>query len=364
MCGVEMKRLGTKLVALLILAVMLASCGGLNNVVTTPASPAAQNGTLAQLQSLPVPNGADPAVFQMLKDELARQLSQNGWKSASTPPDPAKPGNAMNDLTLALSGSDWQLTWSYRSIGDYDQDGNVGVSDVTPLAMHYNHVVTDATDPLDPIIDGDGNGVIGVSDITPLAQNFGCRVAGYAVEEMPNGSADWSALDQVLVDTGTGTGRKQFAYTLTAPADLSSFRVRPYDNATPAAFGVESNAVRFAAFNLTVELEVATTPPVSGIGTEADPYVVEFNTITPIEYDIRVYYAKGEAGETDVTDQVSFDTFPPAFISFDPAVLPEAAKMTVDNPMAGSFNITASWGDVAPLTTDPLYFRVQGGLPG
>ncbi len=359
-----MKRLGTKLVALLILAVMLASCGGANTAVTSPASPANANGTLAQLQSLPAPDGADPAVFQMLKDELARQLSQNGWKSASTPPDPAKPANAMNDLTLALSGSDWQLTWSYRSIADYDQDGRVGVSDVTPLAMHFGHSTTGTWDELDPIIDGDGNSAIGVTDITPIAQNFGVTVAGYAVEEMPNGSADWAELNTVLVDTGTGDGRMQFAYTLTAPADLSSFRVRPYDNATPAVFGVESNAVRFAAYNLTVELDVTATPPVSGIGTELDPYVVEFNTVTPIEYDIRVYYAKGEAGEIEVTDQVSFETYPPAFISFGAAVLPEAAKMTVDNPMAGSFNITAVWGDVAPLTTGPLFFRVQGGLPG
>lgn len=359
-----MKGLGTKLVALLLLAVMAASCGGANKAVTTPASLASQNGTLAQLQSLPAPDGADPAVFQMLKDELARQLAQNGWKSASTPPDPAKPGNAMNDLALALSGSDWQLTWSYRSIADYDQDGNVGVSDVTPLAMHFGHTITGSWDELDPIIDGDGNGAIGVTDITPVAQNFGCRVSGYAVEERPNGSADWAELNTVLVGIGTGTGRKQFAYTLTAPADLSSFRVRPYDNAVPAAFGVNSNAVRFAAYDLTVELVVAATPPVSGIGTEPDPYVVEFNTTTPIEYDIRVFYAKGEAGETEVTDQVSFETFPPAFISFGAAVLPEAARMTVDNPMAGSFNITAVWGDDAPLATDPLYFRVQGGLPG
>lgn len=359
-----MNRLGTKLVALLMLTVITASCGG-NSAVITPASPAGVNGTLARLQSLPAPDGADPAVFQMLKDELARQLSQNGWKSASTPPDPTKPGNAMSDLTLALSGSDWQLTWSYRSIADYDQDGTVGISDVTPLAMHYNHVVAEALDPLDPIIDGDGNGTIGVSDITPLAQHFGSTVAGYAIEEMPNGSADWTELNTVSVDTGTGDGRKQFTFTLTAPADLSSFRVRPYDNATPAAFGVNSNAVRFAAYDLTVELVVAATPPVSGIGTEPDPYVVEFNTVTPIEYDIRVFYAKGEAGETEVTDQVSFETYPPAFISFsDTVVLPDAAKMTVDNPMAGSFNITAVWGDAAPLATDPLYFRVQGGLPG
>ncbi len=353
-----MKRLVEQLAALLILAAIFASCGGANNAVRTPATSAAQNGALEKLQSLPIPEGADPAVFQMLRDELTRQLAQNGWKSASAPPDPAKPGNDVADLALAPDGTDWALEWTFKSLGDYDQNGAVGVSDITPLAAHFGH---NAADALDALIDLDQNGV-GVSDVTAIAQNFGVTVGGYAVMQSANG-VDWTEIDRAPFASEHVTEPRRLSFTLPAPNDLDMFRVRVYDS-TEAAFGKESNAVRFAAYDLTVELVVASTPPVSGIGTEPDPYVVQFNTTTPIEYDIRVFYAKGEAGEVELTDQVTFETFPPAFISFGAATLPEAVKMTVDNPMAGSFNITAVWGDVAPLETDPLYFRVQGGLPG
>jgi hypothetical protein len=331
---------------------LLASCAAPRNAARDASGP---TGVQAQLSA---PQGADPRVFQSLKDELMRQLALNGSKSASAPPDPAKAVNDIGDLSLGLAAADWTLTWNYRNIGDYDQNGRVGVSDITPLAMHFGHVVANATDALDPIIDGDGNGTVGITDITPIAQNYDFNVAGYAVMTSANG-VDWTELDRIDNVAGAETARKQYSYII-APAslvDLNMFRVRAYDS-TEAAFGKDSNAVRYAASSLTV---VLVTSASGGTGAVDDPYVVN---MAPDTYDIRVYYDRGGPNEADVTNQVAFDTFPPAFISFE-AGLPGAPQvMTVDNAMAGNFNINAIWGDVAPIASGPLYFRVEGGLPG
>jgi hypothetical protein len=335
---------------LIISGALLVSCAAPSHSVRNLG---ALSGVQAELQSLQAPAGADPRVFQQLKDELAFQLAQNGWRTVSAPPDPVKPANDITDLGLGLVVTDWTLTWGYYNLGDYDQNGTVGVSDITPLAMHWGHAV--GTDALDEVIDGDGNNSIGITDITPIAQNFTRNVAGYAVMQSSNG-VDWTELERVSFASAAETARKELSSVLAAPADLEMYLVRAYDS-TEAAFGADSNAVRYAASDLTV---VLITSASGGTGVVDDPYIVD----DLVGYDIRVYYDRGGANEADVTDFVTFDTFPPAFISFA-AVLPgDPQVMTVDNAMAGNFYINAIWGDFAPITSVALYFRVQGGLPG
>ena len=48
------------------------------------------------------------------------------------------------------------LTWRYVNDGDYNQDGIVTVGDITPLAIHYGHIV--GTDDYDEVIDEDDGG--------------------------------------------------------------------------------------------------------------------------------------------------------------------------------------------------------------
>jgi len=97
-----------------------------------------------------------------------------------------------------------EFQWFYMSPGDYDQNGEVGISDLTPLGANFK-----AVGPFDPssarfLIDGDGNGEIGIADITTIGANFSANIDTYAVY----GSA--SATDYPPGNTGSnGPGTKQ-----------------------------------------------------------------------------------------------------------------------------------------------------------
>lgn len=70
------------------------------------------------------------------------------------------------------------LRWTYVNAGDYDLSGEVGIPDITPIALHYEKLVSEG-DPLVAWIDGDGNGEVGISDITVIALNYRRSVANF-----------------------------------------------------------------------------------------------------------------------------------------------------------------------------------------
>jgi len=127
-------------------------------------------------------------------------------------------------------------TWSYRNVGDYNQDGIVNIMDITPLAAHFN----ESADEGNEWIDGNGDGAITILDVTPLAANFFCDVAGYEIEGATVGG-DFSAFETVDFAVGaihesrppTAGKPLQFEYAFSA-ADagaLARFRVVPVDDA-------------------------------------------------------------------------------------------------------------------------------------
>ena len=60
-------------------------------------------------------------------------LQGRGEKLASRVP--IGPKNLINDLSYSVGGEGvFTLTWSYRNVGDYNQDGIVNIMDLTPLA--------------------------------------------------------------------------------------------------------------------------------------------------------------------------------------------------------------------------------------
>jgi hypothetical protein len=110
-------------------------------------------------------------------------------KAASTPPLGAN--NAVTDLTVAYSRPGYvRLTWSEVNNGDYNLDGLVGVSDLTPLGVHFKETYdVDAPNVyLNPLywIDGDHNGELYQPDIVPIGANFNTTIGGYTV--LRNGS--------------------------------------------------------------------------------------------------------------------------------------------------------------------------------
>jgi len=91
--------------------------------------------------------------------------------------------NKPTDLTLVDLGEDeYLLLWHEVNVGDYDNNGSVGIADITPIAMHFSETY----DPEDAncalaLIDGSGNFTVDIADITGIAMNFGTNLAGYNV---------------------------------------------------------------------------------------------------------------------------------------------------------------------------------------
>lgn len=187
-------RLAVLAALLTALACMVSSCGGgsrspapLANPEANPALPGSPAGTIelgalqTQLRDTAAPAGVDPEVFGQLTAELLRELSDTGqtrWASAP----PAGELNAVSDL--ALVGSEalgYQLQWTYVNVGDYDQNGEVGVSDLTPIGLNFGAGEGDPYWEDARVADGDANGQINVSDITPVGQHFLNQMTGYEV---------------------------------------------------------------------------------------------------------------------------------------------------------------------------------------
>ena len=111
---------------------------------------------------------------------------------------PTGSDNVVDDL-IAEPQEDGRvkLTWTEKNLGDYDLNGEVGIADITPIALNYLAIVGDGqgNDEWESIIDGDKSGEIGISDITPIALNYLTVLSGYRVYrgvELAGGEISWS----------------------------------------------------------------------------------------------------------------------------------------------------------------------------
>jgi len=214
---------------LAILLAFLATCGGnggkgspqaVPGTGTLEAAPATTpvSEVLAELDAMEAPAGVEAEVFSRLKRELALQLrAANSTSVVSTPP--AGDSNRVTDL-MALDNGDstYDVVWHYRNVGDYDQNGAVSISDLTPLAQNFGAEVTGGELSLLSVVDGDGNGTIGISDVTPIAQNFGVQCAAYSIQTAPAEDGPFTEVDTIPQSEGTGAGRLEYRRTLALTA--------------------------------------------------------------------------------------------------------------------------------------------------
>jgi len=272
---------------------VLSTCGGQpdglvnRQAADNPPVEAPLHDALDEIDALETPEGVGPALFQQLKDELAKQLSAKGvGKIVSTPP--TGEANRVDDLELTDDGGTYALTWHYKNLGDYDQNGTVGIADITPLAMHYSGIYdVEDVNCLLAVVDGSDNQVVDIADITPIAMNYGVDCAHYRLEEGDSAEGEFTLVQQVPLMQATGDGRLAFSVE-----DLSSvvqpyLRVVPYDG--EGAPGVASEPVLYVA----EPPEILSVSPTSGLEGES----IEFSA--EVESGVTVTYAWDFGGGAD-----------------------------------------------------------------
>jgi hypothetical protein len=231
------------------LCALLTACGNARDVA--PADPNV-SGTqsltqvLAELNALPLPAGAAEADWVQLKQALATALQSSGKKkfvAAVAPPNKS----TVADLAVSGDTTSATFTWTYKNTADYDQNGEVNVSDLTPMGPNLGK--TPAAPDWDKarMADGDNNGEVNISDITPIGANFKNSVNGYRLQHSPDGTdGTWVMLEEIATSAGEapGTGGpKTFAHVL-AGASEGYYRVTVYAGEET---GASSNVVQLIA---------------------------------------------------------------------------------------------------------------------
>lgn len=230
-----------KIVLLLFLSCCwIASCS--NSSHTPDPDPAIESGTILsqELQTPQTPAGVDAELYGQLVEQLRRVLADPARFAADTATDP---GSAVTLLWVDESSS---LQWSHRMKGDYDNNGEVNISDITPIAIYFGEMGPFADDSPQKVVDGDGNGEINIADVTPIGINFSRRVTGYNIFSSNNGddlalpAVQLPAVQNVAFGDGSVMpgGLRDFEVPVTPDSAGHFFWVRPTDGTED---GIASN---------------------------------------------------------------------------------------------------------------------------
>ncbi|MEZ5336876.1 MAG: hypothetical protein R3F46_01300 [bacterium] len=137
--------------------------------------------------------------------EFRRGADSPRQAAAITDPAPQPQRNANWDI----------ISWYYENTGDYDQNGEVNIADLTPLGVNLGRQVPDDEGSALAMVDGDGNGLISLADITPIGQNFGNSLAAFRLYAAEDGSGPERLVRSLsLADAGLASGgRRRFQLT-------------------------------------------------------------------------------------------------------------------------------------------------------
>ena len=390
---------------LLTWAVLLTGCGGSRPALlgreTNPSSATSLDEVLAQLQAETPPAGLDTVLYAQLQDELARTL----LALAGTAADPfarqgAQSGTAGEAVQLEWDEAAATLSWYFTNPGDYDQNGEVGISDLTPLGQHFGATAAlgtaaaafgllDSPDEqpfghrrVESVIDGDHNGAINISDVTPIGQYFGKRLTGFAVYagqlsgDYPGAGSAPSTLPpigEIALASALGdkaTERLQFSFLVPAEQHGLSYWVRPVFtdgegsssnvagaplqyppgslallSASPAScepgevITLEFNqpvAAQLADLTLQLEDEPALSLDSLAVANASTVYVIA-PLLMPGSYSFTVASAGGSVGSFVLELQASAPELTPAGLEQEHQLAVEGVKLIADPEFSASF---------------------------
>lgn len=218
----------------LILLVAAAGCAGVAEVPAEALTPASEQAQLAELEQLEVPPGADAATFEALKSALASLLLRGAQRQASGITD-----SEVKDLVvLATPNGGAQLHWTFSNTGDYDQNGEVAVGDITPLGMNFGASSASPVWTLKQVADGDGNGEVNLADLSPIGSNLGSKLQGYRVLAKSPTENEPQVLAEIAVQAGTilpGQSIRRFSYEAATMPEGTLFYVAAYEGGMQGA---------------------------------------------------------------------------------------------------------------------------------
>ena len=225
----------------ILLLMLAAACGGKSGAGPEPQpAPLTIEDQLAELDALPLPKGVDSLLWTQLKGEMKKILLEQNKVSSAAPAADA------SQTTLRFEPAAQELHWSFFSQGDYDQNGEVNISDITPIAQNFGKSAgggSFAVEAIESVIDGDGNGEINIADLTPIGINFGRRVGSYNIYKSAS-SGDYPPANTAAngagatlvgtVDLTSAVGdssleRLSFEFALGQPDASTFYWVRPND---------------------------------------------------------------------------------------------------------------------------------------
>ncbi|MCB1221800.1 MAG: fibronectin type III domain-containing protein [Planctomycetales bacterium] len=135
-----------------------------------------------------------------LADVRFRAGSERIWRDLSLVNE--DPKSAVEMAVSSVDANSLTLEWDERNIGDYDNNGLVSISDITPIGLLFQQTLSSHDPPEEVVlVDGDGNGEVNLADLTPIARNFNRGITGFVVnrfEGLTDDPQDFEDVPQLL----------------------------------------------------------------------------------------------------------------------------------------------------------------------
>jgi hypothetical protein len=254
-------------------------------------------------------------------------------------------GPRSRPLVLWEREKDFKLRWSFGGPGDYDQNGETNIADLTALAKVFGESGYFRPFGQYAVTDGDGNGQINLADITVIGQNYGTSVGGYNIYAMNEAallawSPGTSPSPGLLIgsvdrnDSQAGSdGTLNYSFDLLADCGkgvpgFSTLPLRLYnDSGTMHLLGFDGMPELDGAYVVVVPADDAEegslpavlggaepqfsyqlSPPAAGSGSRLDPFVLSAHT----DYQLRLIHAtEGNISSSfNVTPLLNYSALP------------------------------------------------------
>src|SRR5690606_24050032 len=142
----------------------------------------------------------EPGGLQLrLEAKLERVLLESGRERTASAP-PQGEANRVGDLRINYLDGQYRLSWTYVQIADYDRNGIVSISDLTPIGIGFGRSSEDQAWDSFKVPDGDGNDGINLANMTHVGQNFGNNIDHWMLQNSYPRTSGW--VDDVALTPG------------------------------------------------------------------------------------------------------------------------------------------------------------------